>query len=327
MAGSSVAHPAGELWRLDADAAVALAPLGSPFADSRFITALERCNRRWSGHTVGAVARDDVRAAITVVRTGPRGISVPFGYGGLVADRSLDAAEVDALLHLVSRQLGLSALTSYSLPLPIRGRPAHGCGKVFASTALVTLDRDEDPRSALAKKARQSIRRAERGGVVVSVDEDPRPFLTLYAGASRQYRAVYPTPLLNLVAASGLARIYHAVVQGQAVASAFVLTGRVEWMYWLAAANELGRQLEAGYPVVAQMLVDAQAHDAKFVNLGASTGIPGVAKFKRRMAGADFPMIENSITTSPLWLLRSRIASGVANRVQDWRRPRGARQT
>ena len=87
------------------------------------------------------------------------------------------------------------------------------------------------------------------------------------------------------------------------VAAAFVLIGEIEWMYWLAAETDRGRKAEAGYPIVAKLLADASGEGIGFGNLGASAGLPGVAKFKRRLGGVDLPVIEQSAALSPLGLI------------------------
>jgi hypothetical protein len=290
-----------DLWHLDADAATALAPPDGPFADPRFLAALERFDHRLATHRVGAVAHDGARAALTVARKGSEAESIPFGYGGILADRSLEESEVTALLRLTARHLDVRKVRSRYLPLPIRGRPAHAGGRVIASTSVVEFASSaDDVESRLAKKARQSIRRASRAGVIIRAGTDPAAFLDVYSYASRRFQSVYPARLITFLAESGLGRVYDAVVGDRVVASAFALTGSAEWMYWLAAETECGRQVEAGYPVVAQLLADARDAGAHFVNLGASTGLPGVAKFKRRMAGVDLPVIEHTLKLSRL---------------------------
>jgi hypothetical protein len=326
-AASLDAPDAAGVWQLDSAAALALPPVGSPFADPRFLTALERFDQGWATCTVGAVADDSTHASVTLARKASAAMSIPFGYGGIVADRALEEAEVRTLLRLVAGHLKVKTVTVRSVPLPLKGRPAHACGTVTSSTAIVPVsEREPDLLSRLAKKARQSIRRAARAGVVITVTQDPVGFLEVYNDAARRYQTVYPTKLLERLAASGLARIYQALVGDEIVAGAFVLVGGVEWMYWLAAESDRGRRVEAGYPLVAQLLVDAQGQGAQFVNLGGSAGLPGVAKFKRRMAGIEVPVIENRLSTRRLRVPTLTGVPAMLRLAGDWRSRRLVRR-
>jgi hypothetical protein len=315
----------GEIWRLDADAAAGLVPLASPFADPRFLAALERLDRRWSTHTVGALAHDGTRAALTVARKGSKAESIPFGYGGILADRALEEEEVTALLHLAARHLNVRRVRSRYVPLPVRGRPAHAGGRVIASTAVVAVAATtEDLESRLSKPARRKIRQAERAGVVVRASCDPTGFLAVYGYASRRYQTVYPAQLVRLIAASGLGRSYDAMVEDEIVGSAFALIGATEWMYWLGAQTERGRRVVSGYPVIAHLLADAQDAGVQFVNLGASAGLPGAGKFKRRMGGVDLPVIEHAIRLrrgglNPRMVYRDDSIPGLIRRVRSLR--------
>jgi hypothetical protein len=79
-------------------------------------------------------------------------------------------------------------------------------------------------------------------------------------------------------------------IEGRAVGSIAALRGATHWMYWLSAQNEDGRRAEVGYLAVASMLDAARAAGAGSVNLGASTGLPGVARFKERLGGVENPV-------------------------------------
>src|SRR6202042_2353128 len=127
---------------------------------------------------------------------------------------------------------------------------------------------------------------------------DPARFLSIYKSASRRFQTVYPAALIELAASAGIGRSYEAAIGEEVVAAAFVLIGEIEWMYWLAAETDRGRKAEAGYPIVAKLLADASGEGIGFVNLGASAGLPGVAKFKRRLGGVDLPVIEQSAALS-----------------------------
>ena len=194
-----------KVWSLAPDIASELAPLGSPFTDPRFTSGLEQLNEGWVTHKVGTVADDGTRAAITLTRRRSEAVSIPHGYGGIVADRPLEEPEVSALLHLVAKHVAVRAIFSRYVPLPVRGRPAHAGGAVIASTQVVVIDSPDEPVEAgLPKKARQALRQAKRAGIVVTASSDPTKFLELYEVASRGFRVVYPVRLLEALASSGL---------------------------------------------------------------------------------------------------------------------------
>ena len=51
-------------------------------------------------------------------------------------------------------------------------------------------------------------------------------------------------------------------------------------------------RLRLGYVALAALVAGAHAAGARAVNLGASTGLPGVAMFKRRFGSVDVPVLE-----------------------------------
>jgi hypothetical protein len=272
------------MWTADTAALELLDSLGGPFERRAYRSVCEREIPRLRDASFGAFARDGTRAAVALLAERRRGESVPFGYGGIRATRRLEHAEALTLLESARRAAGLMRVTVRALtvegPIP---------GPTIATTAIVPLD--APPEARLAKKARQSIRRAERGGCRVSSSCVSESFLRLHAVAALTRTAQYPESVIRSLGDLGEARFYDVTVDDEVVSSLAALVRGSHWMYWLAAQNERGRQLEAGYAAVAAMLADAFAAGVPFVNLGASAGLPGVAQFKRRMGATESAVI------------------------------------
>jgi hypothetical protein len=195
-------------------------------------------------------------------------------------------------------------------------------------SATARSDTNEDLESSLTKKARQQIRQAERAGDVVRASGDPTGFLTVYECASRRYHTVYPAHLIGLIAAPGLGPTYDAVVENEIVGSAFGLIGATKWMNWLAAQTERGRRVMSRHMVLAQLLADAHHAGVQFVNLGASVGLPGAAKLKRRMGGVGLPVMEHAVRLrlgglNPRVVYRDDSITGLIRKVHSLRQGLG----
>ncbi|MGZ4337169.1 MAG: GNAT family N-acetyltransferase [Gaiellaceae bacterium] len=171
-------------------------------------------------------------------------------------------------------------------------------GRTVASTSVLYLAPDVPAGAHFSKKAVQTIARARRaGGSVRPASANPGPFLRLHLDASKRWPTQYPERVLVYLAAAGLLKLYDVELDGTIEASAAALVGEGHWMYWLAAQSKAGRSAELGYLALAALIEDAQASGAAAVNLGASSGLPGVAQFKKRFGGVDVPVIEHRSTT------------------------------
>lgn len=255
--------------------------MGGPFEGSTYRSAYLSGDGAFVDVSFGAQAADGALAAVALLSNGLVAESMPLGYGGVRSTRSLARDEVDALLTAARRAAGVGLLIVRAL---------EGTGRVMATTSIVPLD--TPPAERIEKKGRQSIRRAERAGCRVVRTSDPSGFLRLHRQVESLRAARYPEALLRLLAERGALTFYDVACEGDVVSSLAALAGGSHWMYWLAAQDERGRDVEAGYPAVAALLQDAYEAGAVFVNLGASAGLPGVAAFKRRLGGIDRPVLE-----------------------------------
>lgn len=272
---------------------------GGPFERAAYRSAYVSLDSTVVDASFGAQTEDGSLAAVALLSNGVVAESMPLGYGGVHSTRNLARGEVDALLAAARRAAGARLLIVRAL---------EGAGRVMATTSIVPLS--TSPAERIEKKGRQSIRRAERAGCRVTTTSDPSGFLRLHRQVEGSRAARYPETLLRLLADRGVLAFYDVTCEGDVVSSLAALTAGTHWMYWLAAQNARGREVEAGYPAVAALLQDAYAAGAAFVNLGASTGLPGVAAFKRRLGGVDRPVLE--LVSAPATARARRVLARLA---------------
>jgi hypothetical protein len=247
----------------------------------------------WQDVSFGARAHDGTHAAIGLLKRRRGAESLPLGYGGIVASRSLDVGEVSSFLRAARRAARADDLRAWSVPIDPPLERRHNGGRVIGWTSIVRLDASSPADAYVSKKARQTIARATRaGGLARPASNDPGPFVRLYDRAARDWPTRYPNALLTHLAEAGRLRLYDAELDGVVEASAAAVVGEGHWMYWLAAQSDAGRGAELGYLALATLIADAHAAGASAVNLGASAGLEGVARFKRWFGGVDVPVLE-----------------------------------
>jgi lipid II:glycine glycyltransferase (peptidoglycan interpeptide bridge formation enzyme) len=226
------------------------------------------------------------------------------------ASRPLDGEEVRTFLGAARRASGAPRLIVHDV------FDLVPTGRAVGVTSFAYLH--DPPEEHFEKKARQSIRRAIRAGAACEATSHPAAFSDLYADASKRWGASYPFDLIAASAERGLALFFDVRIDGRAVGSVAALRGATHWMYWLAAQNEEGRRAEVGYLAVATMLEAARAAGIAWVNLGASAGLPGVARFKARLGGVETPVYEWRAYSSVLVALAERPYEAVMRWRSAW---------
>lgn len=305
-------------WRSDRDC-LELLERDGPFASRVYRDALAPDG--WRDVSFGAIAADGARAAVALVARDGAAQSMPFGYGGVVCEAPLADADARGFLAAARRAAGVPVVTAWSLGA-FGGRCDTG-GARIAGSLVVTFADATSPTSGYAKKARQSMRRAERAGGTVESGSDPEPFLALYEPASEGWSMQYPRELIRRLARAGALRFFDARLDGTVAASAVALVGIDHWFYWLSAQNEAGRQSEVGYLTLGALIETAHAAGVAGVNLGASEGLPGVAAFKRRFGGVEVPVRARRSATTPAAVVHAlgtaagRMRSFVERRVRS----------
>lgn len=278
---------------------------GGPFQAPEYRAAWEFL-RGLRDQSFAARLEDGTAASVALTRVSALTVtSPPLGYGGVVSPRPLSASELRAFLLEARRASGARVLQLVAL-----GREHPGSAETVGITRIVDLA--THPSARFEKKGRQSIRRATRAGGEARVSADVSAFLALYADQARARGVQYPTDIIQYLAARERCRAYDVVVEGEVVSSLLVLTGSSHWMYWAAAQNERGREIEGGYLAVASMLEDAFAAGVPFVNLGSSssrgTELPGVDSFKRRLGGVEERIVALEDVTTAGRFVRAGVA-------------------
>ena len=283
----------GGRWIRDDQALALLDGSGDPFSGPGYRRAWTEALSGWRDVSFGARTPDGTQAAVALLRGRRSAESLPLGYGGIVASRALDLRETSSFLRAARRAARADDVRARTVPINPPPEQLHVGARVIAWASVLRLEPNAPADARLTKKARQTIERATRaGGVARGASDDPEPFLSLYEPASREWSTRYPAEVLRHLAQAGCLRLYDAELDGAVEASAAALVGERHWMYWLAAQSDAGRAAELGYLALAALIADAHAAGAGAVNLGASVGLPGVARFKRWFGGVDVPVLE-----------------------------------
>lgn len=281
----------GTRWIPDEASVALLDQSGEPFDHARYRRAWTD-ETDWRDVSFGARAGDGTQAAIALLSRRGAAHSLPLGYGGVVASRALGAGEVSSFLCAARRAARAHDLRALSVPIDPPLSQLHVGGNVVAWTSVVFLDSSGPAR--FTRKGRLKISRAQSaGGSARPPSNDPEPFLRLYERAARDWHAQYPADVLRHLADTGLLTLYDVELDGNVASSMAAIRGERHWLYWLGAQNDAGRAAELGYLAAAALVQDAHAAGARAVNLGASTGLPGVALFKRRFGTVDVPVLEH----------------------------------
>jgi Acetyltransferase (GNAT) domain len=289
------------IWSQDAQALALLTASGRAVDRPGYRAACQEAFPHLEDHSFGAVLADGTRAAISLLAGDSRprlhgmvvtrvAESLPCLRGGIVASRPLSGEETASFLSAARFAARSRHLFASVLPL-VEGRVRETPGIHIGWAHVVRLVPGRDPGAFFNATARRHLRQAERAGAEVMASETAKGFLPLYRGAANRLWYTRPDVLIQAVARHGVARFYDVHLHGEAVASCAVLPGQSYWVYWLAAQNEAGRRVHAGYPAVAAVLDDAHRAGARAVDLGSSLGIPGLADFKRRFGAEDVPIL------------------------------------
>ncbi len=203
---------------------------------------------------------------------------------------------------------------------PLGGELRRLAGSVVAlagglDAALARVDR----------KHRQEMRRARAGGLEFA--EEPEALEGCYAlhvaqGRSWRGHRALPLELSRRLLGAGadrpVARLFTLRRSGELVSGALALDGPHETFVWWGGTHPTGRRLHA-FPLLLWHIVEwAAAAGRVRVNLGASTGLGGVAAFKHSLGAEE-------IRYPVLWLDARRagaLARMVAWAQARWRRGR-----
>jgi CelD/BcsL family acetyltransferase involved in cellulose biosynthesis len=164
---------------------------------------------------------------------------------------------------------------------------------------------------SFAPSNRNKCRKAERGGVEVaedSSDEAVDAYYSLYAQASAEWgydEPPYPSALFRALLAHGSAELWIARLDGRPVAGSIVLRGSHDLCYWSAALDREHRDVAPSNAVLRAVIESGCERGFDYVDLGGSTGLPGVEAFKLSFGGIPVEYRSISLTTTTHRLLEA----------------------
>jgi hypothetical protein len=265
---------------------------GGPFDTHGYRLSWTECSPEWRDVSFGGETRNGTRAAVSLFLHDRVAVSPPYNYGTVVATRQLGETALTSFLEAARACCGARHLKVQSVPVRPTPLTAHVGGRVSGWTSVVYLDKSGTPEARFAQKARRSMRIAQHAGAKGVATRDPEAFLRLYSAGSTHHWLRYGEDLVRALVRRGVARFFEAHIESDRVAAVMVLTSRSHWTAWLAAQSERGREVNANYLAVGEMLAIAQRVGVSAVNLGISSDMAGVAHFKRRFDSVEVPLVE-----------------------------------
>lgn len=300
--------PGRARWSPCSEAVELLDSAGGPFDRSAFRDCWTQSFQGWRDASYGAQMRDGTRAAVSLLQLDRMVESIPNNYGTIVSTRPLHEDQVRSFLEAARISCGADHLIARSVPLRPTPSICHVGARIAGWTSVVYLEKGGALEPRFAQKARHSIRKAARAGAELAATTDPDGFLPLYAASSTDHWMRYPEELVRCLARARVARFFDVRLDSACIASVMVLTSSHHWMAWLAAQNDRGREIDANYFAVGNMLAAAQRARVAGVNFGISLGMPGVAHFKRRFDAIEVPVVEYQVMP---WAERTRLRAKV----------------
>lgn len=245
----------------------------------------------------------------------------PYGFGGPVADGTLDASDIRALYahaHAASSQITGN-------PLMHEPPPLRGWTRRELSTQMLDLSEGwEVLKRRFSKGHRAAIKQAERKGVTVRIAsgvDDYEAYYRVYEDSLRRWGdaagprypwSLFATGLRIQERVPGTIRLWLAEHDTEVVSGAWVFCWNHHAMYWHAATLERAFGLRPANLVLATAIEDAIGRGYAHFDFGSSGGHEGPAAFKRRFGATERPVSWLSYITPALRLtgaLRRRFAA------------------
>jgi len=242
--------------------------------------------------------------------------------------RLAGSARAGAAFAYILRHLGHGCqLTPW--PPAYAGIELPGISGKPRETSLLDLSDGTD--AALARmdgKARRMAHQAERRGVIctreISTDQAVDEYwamLCITAAAWERGVPTFPKKLLEAVVVRGGAdvEIWFARYEGKPIAGGLVLFGSDELMFWSAAMLSEFGTLRPSNALNVALIRAAGARAVRWYNLGASTGLPGVKRFKEGLGafGTSYTKFSSASPGFALYCDLRKLLSRVKGRARD----------
>jgi hypothetical protein len=214
---------------------------------------------------------------------GPGVEALPFGIaaGPVTLEGRSGPMDVEAIRRALRGQVLELA--------PHHAQCTAGGGSGARTTHVLDLaDGIPSPR----KRVRQNIRTAERAGVEVrsaSATEIPHVLRLLTTVANERGRRPPPSAATAAVAECQSALLLVASTKGQDVGAALFLHSGYELFYWLAGTLPEAVKHCPSYAILDAAIRMSLNRGCRWVNLGSSDGLPGVAFFKEGFGAVQVP--------------------------------------
>jgi hypothetical protein len=179
---------------------------------------------------------------------------------------------------------------------PLGPQPSLRTGSSTSfETSVIDLSRGAEAAiEAMEGSSRRMAGQARRKGVVCAIERGQEAVETYYdilIQAARKWGIERPTITKELLSAlaGGPAddvEIWLARFDGKAVAGGVVLYGADEAFFWSAATLPDYGVLRANNALAVDIMAAAAQRAVKWLNLGASEGLPGVLKFKQSLGAS-----------------------------------------
>lgn len=252
-----------------------------------------------------------IGGVVRIARLGPAGTySTILGSSTSAASAIPIGRAIDWLLHR-HRDIVLT-LSPFAPPveLPVTGRLS---GMTLAVGVGASI---EELRSRWSSGRKNDLARARRAGLCVAPARSPADWAAYYEcyldsvrrwGA--QTRIEYPRVLFDALASAPdrLIRLWIARKADEVVGGAVVLYDGSCAYYWHAASRREGLQVGSATALLQEVLRDATDRGLRYVDLGASRDLPGVAEFKAGFRPNELPT-STLIRQSPISHLARRFA-------------------
>lgn len=242
----------------------------------------------------GAVHR---RWGLTVFESMPMG-----GYGGWTCDRPLSVDEERGLTHRWLRQSPWQVVEITSRPGREGTLPMPGLTRVWPrslrdrlaphrySTHMLDLSGDD---TALLLRTRQSVRsylrKADDLGFDFERAGDQRALVAMhewYGRGSHEWQrpasTLLPVGFFTSLACPGYAEVWMVRFHARVVGAALFLVGRDEVQYQASGTERIEAPLSATDAVIWAAARHYRQRGLATMNLGASDGLEGVARFKKK---------------------------------------------